>query len=115
MTNQFRLDVGHRVRALREAAGYRNQREFAKLLGVSASELSRIEHGLRRLDTMLLRRIAEKLDVAMETFFPDEPSSVALARRGDADAEALRKMVGWAQELQLDLERIGDYVGGPSA
>jgi transcriptional regulator with XRE-family HTH domain len=114
MTNQFRLSAGQRIREMREAAGYRNQREFARELGISASELSRIERGLRRLDTVLLRRIAEKLNTTMDAFFAEETQMLALARAGDADSESMQRMVAWAEELRADINRVAEYVG-PSA
>lgn len=110
MTNNFRVSAGQRIRQMREAAGYRNQREFAKELGISASELSRVERGLRRLDTVLLRQIAEKLDVAMDDFFVEGTQTLALARAGDADRESMRRMVSWAESLRADLDQVADYV-----
>lgn len=112
MTNDFRLAVGQRIRSLREAAGYRNQGEFAKLLGKSPSELSRLERGLRKLDTLLLREIALKLDVPMEAFFPEERHAMALARQGDADESGVQDMVSWALDLRKDLDQVADYAAG---
>jgi transcriptional regulator with XRE-family HTH domain len=112
MTNQFRLDVGQRIRKLREDAGYSNQRDFAKLVGVGASDLSRIERGLRKLDTVLLRRIATQLNVSMDAFFPESRAAVALTRRGDADAASMERMVNWAENLRADLDRVSGYVAG---
>lgn len=102
---------------MREAAGYRNQGEFARALKISPSDLSRIERGLRRLDTVLLRRIATKLDVSMDDFFPDEHragdgETMALARKGDADDAAMATMIDWALNMQSDLERVAAYTGG---
>jgi transcriptional regulator with XRE-family HTH domain len=110
MTNQFRLSVGQRIREMREVAGYRIQREFARELGISASELSRIERGLRRLDTVLLRRIAEKLNTTMDAFFTDGTQMLALARAGDADSDSMQRMVAWAEELRADINRVAEYV-----
>lgn len=112
MSKQFRTQVGQCIRAQREAAGYRNQAEFARRVGISASELSRIERGLRRLDTVLLRRIADVLEVSMDAFFPDESRSLAFARRGDAEDEAMREMISWAVDLRADIDRVDDYLAG---
>lgn len=112
MTNDFRVAVGQRIRELREAAGYRNQREFAQLLGMSPSELSRVERGLRKLDTMVLRQIAECLKTPIDAFFPDERAGLALARKGDADDATIDEMVTWALDLRADLDQVSNYAAG---
>lgn len=116
MTDSYRLQIGRRIRARREAAGYRNQAEFARQLEISPSDLSRIERGLRRLDTVLLRRIATTLEVSMDSFFPDEyradeRETMALARQGDANDSSMARMVSWALDLQADLDRVATYTG----
>jgi transcriptional regulator with XRE-family HTH domain len=115
VTNSFRVSVGQRIRELRDAAGYRNHREFATLLDISPSELSRIERGLRNLDTVLLRRIAEKLDVSMDAFFPDDRRAMALKRQGDANDAAMADVVAWAVDLGADVDRVSHYIVGSPA
>jgi transcriptional regulator with XRE-family HTH domain len=112
MTDNYRVLLGRRIRETREAAGYRNQADFARLLNMDASQLSRIERGLRRIDSLLLRRIAEILEVPLEALFPDDQRGAALARRGDGEDEGMRKMIDWAFALRTDIDTVSDYVGG---
>ena len=48
-TDQTMQTPGQRIRSAREIAGYDNQGEFAKLIGMSQSSLSEIENGDSKL------------------------------------------------------------------
>ena len=52
-----RQELGRRLKRAREAAGY-TQEQAAELLGLSRPTLADIEAGRRRVDTVLLRRLA---------------------------------------------------------
>jgi len=65
-------DVGRRLRALREAHGL-SLLEFAKLIDMSSSHLSLIEHGRRSLTIERLHKICEQLHV--------EPGAIVMGKR----------------------------------
>jgi transcriptional regulator with XRE-family HTH domain len=109
----FRFTLGRRIKAQREAAGYRQQRDFARALGISPSDLSRIERGLRGVDTVLLRRIADTVGGTMDSLLPSvQNEATAFARRGDADGDAMKEMVDWASRLRADIDRVSEYLAG---
>lgn len=97
--------VGHRIREEREAAGM-TQDELAAEVGLSnRSQVHRLETGERRVDSMLLRRISDALDVPMDAFFDEERSEVlALARTGSGSAAGVSKSAKWGLELLADIE-----------
>jgi transcriptional regulator with XRE-family HTH domain len=113
VTEIFRIELGKRIREERERRGYPNAKDFARALGIDASQLSRLEHGLRRIDSVLLRRIADVLDVRLEILMPRSEGAVALARRGEAGDGEMQTMVDWALELRTDIDAVSRYVGRP--
>jgi len=64
MTKQLgeRASLGQRIQQAREAAGF-SQEEVARALGLSRPTISDIERGKRRVDTLLLRRLARLFGV----------------------------------------------------
>lgn len=54
-----------RIRAFRKLKGY-TQQELAEQLGVSVAVLGAIERGTRRVDSKILEKIADTLEVSME-------------------------------------------------
>jgi len=111
MTETARELIGRRVREERVRAGYTNAGEFAESIGIDPTRLSRIEHGKRGVDSILLQEIAERLGVPMEYLVREPREQVALARQGDADDAAMNGMVGWADSLLGDIETMARFVG----
>jgi transcriptional regulator with XRE-family HTH domain len=73
--------LGARIAALREARGLTGQ-ELGDALGFSRSQVSKIEHGTRRLEVSELAVIADALEVSLAEVLGVEPStSLALAAR----------------------------------
>jgi transcriptional regulator with XRE-family HTH domain len=103
--------IGRRVREERVRAGFDNQAEFARELGIDNTKLSRVESGQRRADSVLLQRIADQLGVPMEALLRDPTPELALARQGDADHQAMQAMIDWATALRSDLRTMAAYVG----
>jgi transcriptional regulator with XRE-family HTH domain len=118
VTEIFRIQLGQRIREERTRHGYRNAKDFARALEIDPSQLSRMERGLRRVDTVLLRRIADQLSIPLESLMPrgdvDAAVAAAAARRGDAGGEQMQDMVSWALSLREDIDRVSSYVGGPA-
>lgn len=103
--------IGRRIREERRRAGYETQTEFARLVDVDNSKLSRVEAGLRRADSVLLQRIADQLEIPIEALLRDPAPELALRRQGDADDEAMRDMIAWATALRADMRTVAAYVG----
>jgi len=61
-------DIGLEIRLLRERKRVTGK-ELAEKIGLSQSQMSRLEKGQRRIDTKLLDKIAEALDVKASYFF----------------------------------------------
>lgn len=88
----FTLDVGRRVRALREARGLRLS-DLATLTGVTPAALSTIETGKRDARATTLFKIAEALRVPITKLFSDDdrPRSEANVSSGSGyDLERYR-------------------------
>ena len=65
------LDIGLEVKILRERIKM-SAKDLAELIGLSQSQMSRLEKGQRRIDTKVLSRIAEALGVEPSYFFRGE-------------------------------------------
>jgi Zn-dependent peptidase ImmA (M78 family)/transcriptional regulator with XRE-family HTH domain len=74
-------ELGARIAALREARGMTGQ-ELGAALGLSRSQISKIEHGTRRLEVSELAAIADALEVSLgEVLGAERSGSLALAAR----------------------------------
>jgi transcriptional regulator with XRE-family HTH domain len=62
------LNIGLEIKILRERLKI-SSKELAQRIGLSQSQMSRLEKGQRRIDTTILRRIAEVLGVEPGFFF----------------------------------------------
>ena len=112
VSDRLRVLIGRRIREERERAGYK-QAELARVVQIDASQLCRIEQGQRNVDSVLLREIADALEVSMDDFFDERKPELMLARRGDADDAAMQEMIAWAVQLRSDIELLSKYVDGP--
>ena len=75
------MDIGLEIRLLRERKKVTGK-ELAERVGLSQSQMSRLEKGQRRIDTKLLNKIAEALDVKPSFFFEGgEPDLVEVDLR----------------------------------
>lgn len=104
----YRQSLGQRIRELRNARGLQSK-ELAAAVGVSAPHFSRIEKGDRGIDSMLLRRIAETLCVAIDDLFPRERVIITMPRKGNTDDEHMKPMIEFAQRLREDIDVVAKY------
>lgn len=111
MAEPARELIGRRVREERERAGFTHLTQFAQSVDLDASVLSRIETGQRGIDSVVLQRIADRLEVPIDTLVRDPQPEFALARQGDAADEAMQPMIEWASKLLDDMEAMARYVG----
>ena len=111
MSEGARELIGRRIREERLKAGYANQGEFADGVGLHATVLSRIETGQRGVDSVVLQRIADRLELPVDVLVREPKEQLALARQGDADDEAMSEMIGWVDELLADMDTMARFVG----
>jgi transcriptional regulator with XRE-family HTH domain len=102
MEEETAVPVGQRIREERERSGKRIE-DLAGAIGVSESYLSRIERGERGLDSLVLRKIASELTVAMDRFFMPASHESVHARVGGGSASGMRRMIDWGRTVQDDL------------
>ncbi|MAW77983.1 MAG: hypothetical protein CMJ95_11445 [Planctomycetes bacterium] len=78
-------NIGDVIRTLREGKGV-TAKDLAERVGLSASQMSRLENGQRRVNSEVLARIARALEVTPSEFFDDGDSSTVrpLARSAAA-------------------------------
>ena len=67
-------NIGDVIRTLREGKGV-TAKDLAERVGLSASQMSRLENGQRRVNSEVLARIARALEVTPSEFFDDGDSS----------------------------------------
>ena len=76
MTSDFGQSIGAQIKVLREQRQITGK-DLAKQIGLSQSQMSRLEKGQRRIDTEILAKIAGALDVPPALFFGDAQGSAA--------------------------------------
>lgn len=57
--------IGDNIKQYRQMAGIK-QGDFAKILGITSTTLSRIEHGKGSIKMDTLKKISEKLEIPLE-------------------------------------------------
>lgn len=72
------LDIGLEIKVLRERLKL-SSKDLAAKIGLSQSQMSRLEKGQRRIDTTILHRISEALGVDPSFFFREASSTPAPA------------------------------------
>jgi len=81
MIEQVKLDIGGRMREIREQHGY-SQRDLAERSGLSANAISRIERGENSPTVSSLHQLAAALSVPIVSFFENgEQLATVLVRK----------------------------------
>ncbi len=109
------MDIGLEIRLLREKRRM-TSKELAERLGVSQSQMSRLESGQRRIDARLLERIANVLGVPPGYFYGQHEE--VLPEEGEADLRRAVREVGRVirrrrHEIHLTPEELADRLGKP--
>jgi transcriptional regulator with XRE-family HTH domain len=100
---QLRELFGRRIRAEREAAGYRLE-DVADAIEMSTSNLSRIESGQRSVDITTITKIADVLGVRVDTLLDEERDEViAYARTQEGGRDEVTQ---WTLELFADMDFV---------
>jgi len=74
--------LGQKIRASREAAGY-SQEGLAAAAGLSRAYFGRLERGRENLSVLTLEKVAAVLDLPLSAFFEGIPPPQAPAEQGD--------------------------------
>lgn len=106
LTRRLYLELGIRVRRIREARGIR-QEDLASKIGVSRSSIANIERGQQFAPVHVLLGLAEALDVEMKELLPTHAELVALV---DASRE-VPKLVNIGGESSLMTREVVQLVG----
>ncbi len=99
----MKYEIGNRIRTYRENRGL-NQKEFAKLIGVSNSRVSNWEQGINRPDADILVDICKALNVS-----PSELLDVRLSSDELNDQE--RKVI-MAYRTKAELQKAVNILLG---
>ncbi|MEM7230854.1 MAG: XRE family transcriptional regulator [Planctomycetota bacterium] len=113
------IDIGLEIKILRERMKI-SAKELAERIGLSQSQMSRLEKGQRRIDTNILAKISEALGVEPSHFFrgSDAPGEVippsdtgglgkqirSLRRKHHMSAEELASRIGTTKARVLSIE-----------
>ena len=69
LPDPYAVECGIRLRATREALGYKTLREFADETGVTEDRLSSWERGVNRIDEEYVRRLKRRFKVTFEWIY----------------------------------------------
>ncbi len=108
------LDIGLEIRILRERMKV-SAKELAEKVGLSQSQISRLEKGQRRIDTQVLHRIAQALGVSVSHFFKggEVPNDDAFPRiLPDTVGKLIRSE---RRRRHISAEELATRVGKPKA
>jgi transcriptional regulator with XRE-family HTH domain len=104
------MDIGLEIRLLRERKQITGK-ELAERIGLSQSQMSRLEKGQRRIDTKLLNKVAEALDVRPSFFFGEKDPEVALAEMSAGMKDIGKIIRGERHRLHLTPEELAEKIG----
>jgi len=75
-SEEWKRQVGQRLRAVRTAAGYRTAREFAEKLDIEENTLTSWERGERLIEPEGLAGVRELTGVTADYIYYDDPSGL---------------------------------------
>ena len=75
-SEEWKRQVGQRLRAVRTAAGYRTAREFAEKLDIEENTLTSWERGERLIEPEDLAHVRELTNVTADYIYYDDPSGL---------------------------------------
>lgn len=99
-------DMGTRLKAMREAAGYTSQREFAKALGMSHSHVNKVEKGQVGISIPTMYQWAQLCgqSVALEFLGRESRDETTLSVLAEAvaqlDTQDRAKLINYAEFLR---------------
>ena len=99
------MDIGSQIKLLREERRITGK-DLALKIGLSQSQMSRLEKGQRRIDTEVLGRIATALDVSHAMFFDEEQSPTSddpLTLKRERELGIAQDVVGLGRLLEARL------------
>jgi transcriptional regulator with XRE-family HTH domain len=116
------IDIGARIKELREERRITGK-ELAERIGVSPSQMTRIEKGQRRVDSEVIARLAEVLDLSPAAFFAaDAPEADALSPKrqkelglGDLHAEIGKPIRSERRRRHLTIDDLARRTGHTKA
>ena len=71
------LDIGARIKSLREARQITGK-DLAEQIGLSPSQMTRLEKGQRRVDSEVIVKLAEALETSPAAFFTSVDEFISL-------------------------------------
>jgi transcriptional regulator with XRE-family HTH domain len=111
---ELMLDIGLEIRILRERLKV-SAKELSEKIGLSQSQMSRLEKGQRRIDTQVLDRIARALGVDASYFFGRE-SPVSTGALPPSFPETVGKLIRSERRRQhISAEDLASRVRRPKA
>jgi transcriptional regulator with XRE-family HTH domain len=104
------MDIGLEIRLLRERKQITGK-ELAERIGFSQSQMSRLEKGQRRIDTKLLNKVAEALDVKPSYFFGERDPEAALTEMSAGMKDVGKIIRSERHRLHLTPDELADKIG----
>jgi len=111
------MDLGLEIRLLREKRRM-TSKELAEKVGISQSQMSRLEKGQRRIDANMLEKIAQALGVPVGYFFERDRKTAEAVEEVEADVRYVMREVGRIvrqarHRVHLTPEELADRIGKP--
>ena len=96
-------ELGQNIAEARKRAGMK-QEDFARLIGLDRSAVSRIESGERKVDSIELATIAGVLGVTERSLLLVEEPATLYLRAPEAEDEEIKQQVEWINEFFVNYE-----------
>jgi transcriptional regulator with XRE-family HTH domain len=92
--------IGRRLKEAREAAGF-TQTEVEEMVGINRVTVSNIERGKMKIDSLLLKRLADLYGYSLMYFLeePEEHQKLTIAFRSDGLSEEEKEGINWAKKI----------------
>ena len=109
------LDIGLEIRILRERLKM-SAKDLAEKVGLSQSQMSRLEKGHRRIDTQVLNKVAAALEVDPSYFFRGESMPANEGVIAAPKPEGLGKLIrSERRKRHISAEELASRLGKPKA
>ncbi|PUU87789.1 MAG: XRE family transcriptional regulator [Halanaerobium sp.] len=103
-------EIGKRLKEARESSAF-TQSEVEELTGINRVTISNIERGQKKIDSLLLKKLADLYGYSLMYFLeePEEFEEISIAFRTDGLNDKEKENINWTKKLLFnfnDLQEI---------
>lgn len=101
------IEIGRRLKEAREAAGF-TQTDVEEITGINRVTVSNIERGKMKIDSLLLKKLADLYGYSIMYFLeePEQYQELKIVFRSDEIKTVEKEGVNWAKKILFNYQDL---------